>query len=38
MAAADLDNTTWNLTAYYDGAILHAPPSDAEVTLTTPPS
>ena len=34
MAAADLDNTTWNLTAYYDGAILHAPPSDAEVTLT----
>ncbi len=34
MAASDLENTTWNLTAYFDGAALQQPPADAEVTLT----
>ena len=34
MAAADLDNTTWNLTSYFDGTTLHSLPADAEVTLT----
>jgi heat shock protein HslJ len=34
MAASDLENTTWNLTAYFDGTALQRSPADAEVTLT----
>lgn len=33
MAAADLENTNWTLTAYSEGSTLHPLPSDAEVTL-----
>lgn len=33
MATTDLDNTTWNLTAYLDGGALRALPVDAEVSL-----
>ncbi|HEU5368317.1 MAG TPA: META domain-containing protein, partial [Ktedonobacterales bacterium] len=34
MAATNLDNTTWKLTSYFDGATLRALPTGAEVTLT----
>ena len=34
MPTTDLENTSWNLTAYFDGAALQQPPADAEVTLT----
>ena len=33
MPTTDLENTSWNLTAYFDGAALQQPPADAEVTL-----
>lgn len=34
MAATDLENTSWQLTAYFDGTALQRSPADAEVTLT----
>ncbi len=34
MPSTDLENTTWNLTAYFDGASLQQPPANAEVALT----
>lgn len=34
MSAADLDNTTWKLTAYDDGTAPRAVPAEAEVTLS----
>jgi heat shock protein HslJ len=34
MAATDLDNTTWKLVSYLDGASIVALTDDAEVTLT----
>ena len=34
MPTTDLENTSWNLTAYFDGTALQRSPADAEVTLT----
>lgn len=37
MAATDLENTNWTLTAFSEGSSLHPLPTDAEVTLTFGP-
>ena len=34
MPTTDLENTTWQLTAYFDGTALQRSPADAEVALT----